>query len=61
LSQIKKDKAMSLEDLKTTIEHGVGSLVAALDVYRVEQVKKAMTGATVCLSAICKPGWSGFF
>ncbi len=33
---------MSLEDLKTTIEHGVGSLVAALDVCRVEQVKKAM-------------------
>ena len=52
---------MSLEDLKTTIEHGVGSLTAALDVCRVELVEKAMTGATVCLSAICKPGWSGFF
>ena len=47
---------MNLENLKTAIEHGVGSLVAALDVCRVEQVKKAMTGATVCLSAICKPG-----
>lgn len=33
---------MNLENLKTTIEHGVGSLVAALDVCRVEQVKKAM-------------------
>lgn len=52
---------MNLENLKTTIEHGVGSLVAALDVCRVELVEKAMTGATVCLSAICKPGWSGFF
>lgn len=58
---LKSNKAMNLENLKTTIVHGVGSLVAALDVCRVEQVKKAMTGATVCLSAICKPGWSGFF
>lgn len=32
---------MSLEDLKTTIEHGVGSLAAVLDVCRVEQVEKA--------------------
>lgn len=33
---------MSLEDLKTTIEHGVGSLAAAFDVCRVELVEKAM-------------------
>ena len=33
---------MSLEELKTTIEHGVGSLAAALDACRVEQVEKAM-------------------
>ena len=33
---------MNLENLKTTIEHGVGSLTAALDVCRVELVEKAM-------------------
>jgi hypothetical protein len=42
LSQIlKNNKAMSIEDLKTTIEHGVGSLAAAIDACRVEQVEKA--------------------
>lgn len=33
---------MNLENLKTAIEHGVCSLAAALDVCRVEQLKKAM-------------------
>lgn len=33
---------MNLENLKTTIEHGVGSLAATLDVCRQEQLKKAM-------------------
>lgn len=32
---------MSIEDLKTMIEHGVGSLAAAIDACRVEQVEKA--------------------